>query len=113
MKHGSWIIKTALGVSAAAAVFSLVTLLRALYLHLNMIFPIIQFVGSLAVFAVCFLMNRSLKAAEDDNEEEDASNSEDDEIDGDREKAGGSEAENDQQMIDELEEKYHLSDFEK
>ncbi|MBQ3330520.1 MAG: hypothetical protein IJG87_05000 [Ruminococcus sp.] len=107
MKNQSIIIKIAVGVSAAASLFSLVTLIRAAVIGSNIVFPVIQVIGSAAIFAVCLILFRALSAAK----EEDAQETDD----------GGTEAEDDRddegsdgadQAADELYEKYHLSDFE-
>ena len=69
MKNGNLIIKIAVGISGLAAVVSIVTLIRDIVIHASMVFPIIQTVGSIAIFAVCFLLLRSLSAADDEEEE--------------------------------------------
>lgn len=102
MKNSSLVIKIALGISVAATLFSLVTLIRCLIIGSSVVFPIIQVVGSAAVFTVCFLMVRSLKADDEDEEEIEESPAKDDD-------AASDETE---KTVDELYEKYHLSDFE-
>lgn len=142
MKNSKLIIKIAVIISAVASVFSIVTLIRAVIIKANMVLPIIQVVGSAAIFAVCFIMFRALP---DTDEEEEADNEEDVTDDGekpadegksdrgtrknrpnrkdrkkeDRENAASDTAEdiavdNDkaEEAVDELFEKYHLSDFE-
>jgi predicted Co/Zn/Cd cation transporter (cation efflux family) len=61
VKNSGLIIKIAVGVSAVAVVFSLVTLIRSIVIGGTVVFPIIQLVGSAAIFAICFLMLRTLK----------------------------------------------------
>lgn len=105
MKNSSLIIKIAFGVSAAAALFSIVTLIRAIILHVHLVLPIIQVVGSAAIFGICFLMFRALSGSSDE-EEGSAENTDSGEQE---EKDAFSDAE---QAAKELEKKYHLSDFE-
>lgn len=97
MKNSSIIIKIAFIVSAIASLFSIVTLIRAIIIKANIVLPIIQVVGSLAIFAICFIMFRTFSQTEEEDEE---SARED------------SEAEQAEQSEDEIEEKYHLSAFE-
>ena len=100
MKNTGLIIKGAVIVSAIASLFSIVTLIRAIIIKSNIVFPIIQVVGSLAIFAVCFIMLRTLSTASGEDEGEDNVENTDDETE---------KAENE---ADELYEKYHLSEFE-
>lgn len=104
MKNSSLVIKIAFGVSAAAALFSIVTLIRAIILRAHLVLPIIQVVGSAAIFAICFLMFRAITAPE---EEEEGSAEKTDK--GEEEKDALVEAE---EAAKELEEKYHLSEIE-
>lgn len=99
------IIKAAVGVSAVATLFSLVTLIRTIIIGSNVAFPIIQVVGSAAILTVCILIFRSLSADSGGDEENDADDAaetipetNDDET----------QAEN---AVDELYEKYNLSAF--
>ena len=138
MKNTKLIIKIAVIVSAIASLFSIVTLIRAIIIKANIVLPIIQVVGSAAIFTVCFIMFRALsKAAE---EEEDDEATQDDEQPAPEEKmsdkqsgsskrrqsrrqkgseeqdAAGDETPDPDQAekeADELYEKYHLSEFEK
>lgn len=71
MKNVSLIIKIAVIVSAIASLFSIVTLIRAIIIKANIVLPIIQVVGSLAIFAVCFIMFRLLSGAPEEDEGED------------------------------------------
>ena len=102
------IIKIAVGVSAAAALFSVVTLIRAIVIRSNIVLPVIQVVGSVAIFAVCLIMLRVLSAAGEDEDEADDSGTE--KASRDAEASDGDVSED--QAVDELFEKYHLSDFE-
>ena len=72
MKNSSLIIKIAFVVSAIASLFSIVTLIRAIIIKSNIVLPIIQVVGSLAIFAVCFIMFRSLSQEEDAEADEES-----------------------------------------
>lgn len=142
MKNSSLIIKIAVIVSAVASVFSIVTLIRAVIVKANVVMPIIQVVGSVAIFAICFVMLRILSTArvedESDAEDEETDDEETDDEEADEkenrktgrrvrkardteqqkeeesDKAKDEEAENDktQDEVEELFEKYHLSDFE-
>ncbi len=142
MKNSSFIIKIAVIVSAIASVFSIVTLIRAIIIKANIVLPIIQVVGSAAIFAVCFIMFRVLsKAGDGEDDEESDAEAEDDKdsepIEKKSEKASRSSknrrsrpqkdskkkdvdaaeesSDHDQaeKEVDELYEKYHLSEFEK
>ncbi|MBQ9679171.1 MAG: hypothetical protein IJV48_00600 [Ruminococcus sp.] len=104
MKSRNLIIKIAFGVSAAALLFSLVTLIRSLVIGASAVFPIIQVVGSGAIFGICFWMFRVLPA---DAEDEDG----DDEPIGDENEIQTGE-DQPEKAVDELYEKYHLSEFE-
>ena len=99
MKNTGLIIKAAVIISAIASLFSIVTLIRAIIIKANIVLPIIQFVGSLAIFAVCILIFRALSKAAEEDEGEDSEENTDDET----EKA--------EREADELYEKYRLSDF--
>ncbi len=101
MKNTSLIIKIAVIVSAIASLFSIVTLIRAIIIKSNIVLPIIQVVGSLAIFTVCFIMFRAFSQTEEEDAE---TNEESAQVD--------SEAEQAEQSEDETEEKYHLSAFE-
>ena len=138
MKNTKLIIKIAVIVSAIASLFSIVTLIRAIIIKANIVLPIIQVVGSLAIFAVCFVMFRMLSKAAGD--EEDDEEPQDDEQpapeekmsdkqsgsskrrqsrrqkDSEEQDAAGDETPDPDQAekeADELYEKYHLSEFEK
>lgn len=74
-----------------------------LIIKANIVLPIIQFVGSLAIFAVCFIMLRTMSAAADEDDGEDTEEKTEEE----------SETEKAEREADELYEKYHLSEFEK
>lgn len=102
------IIKIAVGVSVVALLFSLVTLIRALIIGSNVVFPVIQVIGSAAIFAICFMLFRSLSAAVDD-ETEDA---DEEENKPEPEPETDKSTEQADEELDELYEKYHLSDFE-
>lgn len=138
MKNTNLIIKTAVIVSAAASVFSIVTMIRAIIIKANMALPIIQLVGSIAIFAVCFIMFRNLSGSK----EEEETDEEEDRLDDDsaksdekkrekKSKTGSrvrarrienkkadpaeeavSEDDKAEEAVDELYEKYHLSEFE-
>ena len=132
MKNTGLIIKAAVSVSAIASLFSIVTLIRAIIIKANIVLPIIQVVGSLAIFAVCILIFRALSkaAAEDEGEDEskDDTRSDSDENTSDKKSrkslrqkdsdetdaAQDEESPSDQaeKEADELYEKYHLSEFE-
>ena len=99
MKNSSIIIKIAFIVSAIASLFSIVTLIRAIIIKANIVLPIIQVVGSLAIFAICFIMFRTFSQTEEEEEDEESARED-------------SEAEQAEQAEDEIEEKYHLSAFE-
>jgi len=99
MKNSSIIIKIAFIVSAIASLFSIVTLIRAIIIKANIVLPIIQVVGSLAIFAICFIMFRTFSQTEEEEEDEESARED-------------SEAEQAEQSEDEIEEKYHLSAFE-
>ena len=99
MKNSSIIIKIAVIVSAIASLFSIVTLIRAIIIKANIVLPIIQVVGSLAIFAICFIMFRTFSQTEEEEEDEESARED-------------SEAEQAEQAEDEIEEKYHLSAFE-
>lgn len=99
MKNSSIIIKIAFIVSAIASLFSIVTLIRAIIIKANIVLPIIQVVGSLAIFAICFIMFRTFSQTEEEEEDEESVRED-------------SEAEQAEQSEDEIEEKYHLSAFE-
>ena len=102
MKNTGLIIKAAVIVSAIASLFSIVTLIRAIIIKSNIVLPIIQVVGSLAIFAVCILIFRALsKAAAEDEGEDNEENTDDEEN-----------TNNETEKADELYEKYHLSEFE-
>ncbi|HBE15943.1 MAG TPA: hypothetical protein DCY72_06860 [Ruminococcaceae bacterium] len=101
MKNSSIIIKIAFIVSAIASLFSIVTLIRAIIIKANIVLPIIQVVGSLAIFAICFIMFRTFSQTEEEDAETDEESARED-----------SEAEQAEQSEDEIEEKYHLSAFE-
>ena len=103
MKNTGLIIKAAVIVFAIASLFSIVTLIRAIIIKSNIVLPIIQVVGSLAIFAVCFIMLRTLSAAAEEDEGEDNVENTDDEEN----------TNNETEKADELYEKYRLSDFEK
>lgn len=105
MKNSSLIIKIAVIVSAIASVFSVVTLIRAIIIKSNIVFPIIQVVGSLAICAVCFFLFRTISKTEDEEETDEEETS--DEINDDDN--GAAKAEKD---VDDLYEKYRLSEFE-
>ena len=107
MKNSGLIIKIAVGIAGVAVIFSLVTLIRSIVIGGTVVFPIIQLVGSAAIFAICFLMFRTLKAngaeeEETDEQEETAANE-------DKAEEQQSDAEN---AVDEAYEKYDLSEFE-
>lgn len=99
MKNSSIIIKIAFIVSAIASLFSIVTLIRAIIIKANIVLPIIQVVGSLAIFAICFIMFRTFSQTEEEEEDEESARED-------------SETEQAEQSEDEIEEKYHLSAFE-
>ena len=103
MKNTGLIIKAAVIVSAIASLFSIVTLIRAIIIKSNIVLPVIQFVGSLAIFAVCFIMLRTMSAAADEDDGEDTEEKTEEE----------SETEKAEREADELYEKYRLSEFEK
>lgn len=100
MKNTGLIIKAAVIVSAIASLFSIVTLIRAIIIKSNIVLPIIQVVGSLAIFAVCIILFRTLSKAAGEDEGEDNEENTDEETE---------KAENE---ADELYEKYRLSEFE-
>ena len=107
MKNSGLIIKIAVGIAGVAVIFSLVTLIRSIVIGGTVVFPIIQLVGSAAIFAICFLMFRTLKAngaeeEETDEQEETAANE-------DKAEEQQSDAEN---AVDKAYEKYDLSEFE-
>ena len=113
MKNSGLIIKIAVGVSAIAVVFSLVTLIRSIVIRSAIVFPVIQLVGSAAIFAVCFLMLRSLKANGAVEEEE----PDETETDGKEATAANEDEAVKQQSdaddaADEIYQKYNLSEFE-
>lgn len=115
------------------------TLIRAIIIKANMALPIIQLVGSVAIFAVCFIMFRMLSGSVE-NEDADEEGSDDEEKIEEkksdkrlrRERAGRrvrktedrekrrseskkedySDGDTAEEAVDELFEKYHLSDFE-
>lgn len=116
MKNSKLVIKIAFIVSAAATVFSVVTLIRAIIIRAHIVLPIIQVVGSAAIFGICFLMFRALSAASDDEEGADGDEKD---IKDDTEPSDLAEEVNEEdeesavdEEIDELKEKYHLPEFE-
>lgn len=104
MKSRDLIIKIAFGVSAAALLFSLVTLIRSFIIGSSAVFPIIQVIGSGAIFGICFWMFRMVSAGTDEEDGDDEPIEDDNEI-----QTGEDQPE---KAIDELYEKYNLSDFE-
>lgn len=110
MKNSSLIIKIAFGAAAAAALFSLVTLIRVLIVGTNAAFPVIQFVGSAVILVICFLMLRAWKNDADDAEDEDEN--EDEAISEAASQPDPLTDEDDEDTVRNLYEKYHLSDFE-
>lgn len=103
MKNTGLIIKAAVIVSAIASLFSIVTLIRAIIIKSNIVLPVIQVVGSLAIFAVCLIMLRTMSAAAEEDDGEDIEDKTEEE----------SETGKAERKADELYEKYHLSEFEK
>ena len=103
MKNRLLIIKIAFGVSAAALLFSLITLIRSMILGARVIFPVIQAAGSAAVFVICFLMLRMDLSAEDEEDDEETE-SLPEKTDGSEDTAG--------QETEDLYQKYDLSEFE-
>ena len=113
MKSSNLIIKIAVAVAGIAAVFSLVTLIRAIYLHLNIVFSIVQVVVSLAIFAVCLLMLRLLKASKAEEEDEESDETDEKDVKKDDEEPDDKEdGEADDDGVKALKEKYHLTDVE-
>ena len=126
MKNSGFIIKIAVIIAAVAAAFSLVTLIRSIVIGSSIAFPVIQLIGSCAIFAVCFLMFRSMKANGTEDSETDEDNAAESDADSDgQDEAGESETEAEtgeerqnsdpdaaEKAVDELYEKYNLSDFE-
>lgn len=74
------IIKIALGVSIAAVLFSVVTLIRAFIIHSTVVFPIIQVIGSLLIAAICWYLFSVLRKADFDEEPEEDQQTEQSEI---------------------------------
>ena len=113
MKNSGLVIKIAVGVSAVAAVFSVVTLIRAIIIGSSAVFPLVQMIGSAAIFAVCFLMLRSLKASENDGQD-DTDKADDNETAEKNVSSADADGDADEveRTVDELYKKYKLSDFE-
>ncbi|MBQ1474458.1 MAG: hypothetical protein II163_06940 [Ruminococcus sp.] len=112
MKNSGLIIKIAVGIAGVAVIFSLVTLIRSIVIGGTVVFPIIQLVGSAAIFAICFLMFRTLKAngaEEEETDEQEADEQEETAANEDKAEEQQSDAEN---AVDEAYEKYDLSEFE-
>lgn len=111
-KNRNLIIKIAFGVSIAALLFSIVTLIRAIAIHAAVVFPIIQVVGTAAIFIVCFFMLRVVRNDPADEEAED-----DSEIPSDKgvEKSASdlsSDNSYDFVLTEDPDDKYNFSDFE-
>ena len=70
MKNKDLIIKIALGVSTAAVLFSVVTLIRAIIIHSLVVFPIIQVIGSIAIAGICYYLFKMLRGANSEEESE-------------------------------------------
>ena len=109
--NGKLIIKIAVGVSVAAFLFSLITLVRDLSLGLPSGFPLIQFFGSTAILIVCFVMFYMMYIKGRKNEEEDTPEEEIRLEEPDQARAEEP-IEDAEEAVDRLYEKYHLSDFE-
>ena len=110
MNGRNLIVKIAFGVSSVAVLFSLVTLVRSIIIGASVVFPIIQVVGSAAIFVICFLMFRMLLSGgiEEDEEETKPESVEEREA----EDVSQEEIERAESEVDSLYEKYNLSDFE-
>lgn len=105
------IIRIAVGVSAAAFLFSLVTLIRALVVRLPIAFPLIQFFGSAAIAAVCLVMLFKLRVDNEPEEEEKPRPDRARKVEVEPQEAGEA-ADAAEKAVDDLYEKYNLSDFE-
>ena len=107
---GKLIIKIAVGVSVAAFLFSLITLVRDLSLGLPSGFPLIQFFGSTVILIVCFVMFYMMYikrgTSEEDTPKEEIRSEEPDQA------RAEEPIEDAEEAVDRLYEKYHLSDFE-
>ena len=64
------ITKIALGVAAAAFVFSLITLIRAIVVGVGVPFAAIQVIGTLIIVAICAIMLYVLRNEDPETDEE-------------------------------------------
>ena len=64
------ITKIALGVAAAAFIFSLITLIRAIIIGVGVPFAAIQVIGTLIIVAICAIMLYVLRTEEPEADEE-------------------------------------------
>lgn len=107
MKYRKIITRIALGVAAAALVFSVITLIRAIAVGADVLFAAIQVTGTLIIVAICAVMLYIFRG-EDELEEEDEPDDDDSE-----EKPGFEPEPPDPDVFDteEIEKKYNLKDF--
>ena len=67
----SLIIKIALGVAAAAFIFSIVTLIRNIVIGAMIFISIIQVIGAAVIVIICFAMLRVFSGMDEEDEGED------------------------------------------